>query len=665
MASQYFAILTDYGTRAIAHALSQGQPLQLTQFAVGDGNGKAVTPTASATALVHQTHIAPVSAVSLDPRNNKQVIVELTIPENVGGFYIREMGVFDSQNKLIAYANCPESFKPTESSGSGKVQVLRMILKVESSSAVTLSIDNSVIFVTRQQMAPKTITATTQNGFDESGHSHEINKASTTQQGITQLTNDTGLESESLALTAKAGKKLAQLIATVQLALNNYIPLNKRSSAVNSNDENNVATSKAVKTAYDKGVEAKNAADNAQRTANDGVSKATAAQKSANDAQRTANDGVSKATAAQKSANDAQRTANDGVSKATAAQKSANDAQRTANDGVSKATAAQKSANDANNNANGRVSKNGDTITGKLRFNSENENSWAGFEIGTKQGKWTFEANPNSHEAGQRRFNAFYDGGGKRMYLAFPHVGDNGDTVAYQSWVEGSYLPLTGGKITGNLEIDRGNDYAGVILHNKSKIAIIESTPDSENQFLNLIYRTRDNQNVNVVKVPKKTGTLALLEDIKNVHRRDYNRTINGTSNWDNGKSKTITLTGSVTIYPDGRIVQILHLKNFRIMWFDAESPTVGYANAGYRHPLIKIPLWSAMPNKILSAMPQMVRTTHPTTSTTYVSEAGEWISAWAIREQGNDKGNVYINTRRFTGDADEIVDLYVVIEGY
>ena len=262
MASQYFAILTDYGTRAIAHALSQGQPLQLTQFAVGDGNGKAVTPTASAIALVHQTHIAPVSAVSLDPRNNKQVIVELTIPENIGGFYIREMGVFDAQNKLIAYANCPESFKPAENSGSGKVQVLRMILKVESSSAVTLSIDNSVIFVTRQQMAPKTITATTQNGFDESGHSHEIAKASTTQQGIVQLTNDTGLESESLALTAKAGKKLAQ--QTTQLQLNvsqNYIQNSKKSSAVNSESEDNVATSKAAKTAYDKAVEAKTTAD--------------------------------------------------------------------------------------------------------------------------------------------------------------------------------------------------------------------------------------------------------------------------------------------------------------------------------------------------------------------------------------------------------------------
>ena len=251
MASQYFAILTDYGIRAIAHALSQGQPLQLTQFAVGDGNGQAVTPTASATALVHQTHIAPVSAVSLDPRNNKQVIVELTIPENVGGFYIREMGVFDSQNKLIAYANCPESFKPTESSGSGKVQVLRMILKVESSSAVTLSIDNSVIFVTRQQMAPKTITATTQNGFDESGHSHEIAKASTTQQGITQLYTGYDSQSEDLALTPKTAYQLKQLIDSNPRALGNVIPNSKKSSAVDSNSADTVATSAAVKTAYD------------------------------------------------------------------------------------------------------------------------------------------------------------------------------------------------------------------------------------------------------------------------------------------------------------------------------------------------------------------------------------------------------------------------------
>ena len=364
MASQYFAILTDYGTRAIAHALSQGQPLQLTQFAVGDGNGQAVTPTASATALVHQTHIAPVSAVSIDPRNNKQVIVELTIPENVGGFYIREMGVFDAQNKLIAYANCPESFKPTESSGSGKVQVLRMILKVESSRAVTLSIDHSVIFITRQQMTPKTITATSTNGVDERGHSHEIAKASLTQQGIVQLDSSTNSNAEDKAATPKAVKTVKDQVDNVQRNQANYIHNSKKSSAVDSNSEDTVANSAAVKTAYDKGVDAKTAADNAQRTANDGVSKANAAQTSANQAksaadaaQHTANDGVSKATAAQTSANQAksaadaaQHTANDGVSKANAAQISANQAK-------SAADAAQSSANAANNNANGRISK--------------------------------------------------------------------------------------------------------------------------------------------------------------------------------------------------------------------------------------------------------------------------------------------------------------------
>lgn len=253
--------------------------------------------------------------------------------------------------------------------------------------------------------------------------------ASVTQKGEVKLTSDTGLDSEELGLTAKAGKVLAQGIAALRLALNNYIPLKSRSSSVTSNDENGVATPKAVKIAYDKGDEAK------------------------------------------------------------------------------------KTADKANENANGRVSKSGDTITGKLRINAVNEFSWSALEMGTNQGKWTLEVNPYSHEAGQRRFNAFYDGGGKRIYLAFPHVGDNGDTVAYQSWVEGSYLPLTGGKITGNLEIDRGNDYASVILHNKSKFAMIESTPDSDEQFLNLIYRTNSNQNLNIIRVPKKTGTMALNDE--------------------------------------------------------------------------------------------------------------------------------------------------------
>lgn len=146
--------------------------------------------------------------------------------------------------------------------------------------------------------------------------------ASLTQKGQTQLYTGYDSQREDLALTPKTAYQLKQLIDSNTRSLGNFIPNSKKSSAVNSNSADTVATSAAVKTAYDKGVDAKNAADNAQRTANDGVSKADAAQ----------------------------RTANDGVSKANTAQISANQAK-------SAADAAQSSANAANNNANGRISK--------------------------------------------------------------------------------------------------------------------------------------------------------------------------------------------------------------------------------------------------------------------------------------------------------------------
>ncbi|HHF1384861.1 TPA: pyocin knob domain-containing protein, partial [Haemophilus influenzae] len=124
------------------------------------------------------------------------------------------------------------------------------------------SLRDAILALSKGYSHPKSLTADTVNFVDEQGHTHEIAKATLQQQGIVQLTNDTGLESESLALTAKAGKKLAQ--QTAQLKLNvsqNYIQNSKKSSAVNSESEDNVATSKAAKTAYDKAVEAKTTAD--------------------------------------------------------------------------------------------------------------------------------------------------------------------------------------------------------------------------------------------------------------------------------------------------------------------------------------------------------------------------------------------------------------------
>ncbi|MEE3609048.1 phage tail protein [Avibacterium paragallinarum] len=275
MAKQYYSVLTDYGTQVIAQAIAHKQPLQIMQMAVGDGNGQATTPSQRLTALVREVHRANVSAISVDPRNNKQIIFELTIPENVGGFWIREMGIFDHQNRLVAYANCPDSFKPQLESGSGKVQVVRMILLVSSSDAITLKVDDSVIFVTRSQLTPQQITATSQNAVEETGHSHEIDKASTSQAGIVQLTNATDSEAETLGLTAKAGKTLKGLIDALTRNLSNYIPNSKKSDAVTSPSSDTIATSFAVKTAYDKAVEADNHAERAYHLAESKQSPAT------------------------------------------------------------------------------------------------------------------------------------------------------------------------------------------------------------------------------------------------------------------------------------------------------------------------------------------------------------------------------------------------------
>ncbi|WP_105875723.1 pyocin knob domain-containing protein, partial [Haemophilus influenzae] len=127
------------------------------------------------------------------------------------------------------------------------------------------SLRDAILALSKGYSHPKSLTADTVNFVDEQGHTHEIAKATLQQQGIVQLTNDTGLETESLALTAKAGKKLAQQTAQLQLNVSqNYIPNNKKSSAVNSSSSDTVATSAAVKTAYDKAVDAKTSVDRLQ-----------------------------------------------------------------------------------------------------------------------------------------------------------------------------------------------------------------------------------------------------------------------------------------------------------------------------------------------------------------------------------------------------------------
>ena len=168
MTAKYFAILTNQGAARLASAAALGTKLNLTQMAVGDANGTLPTPDPAQTKLINQKRIAPLNLLTVDPANTSQIIAEQIIPENEGGFWIREIGLYDDAGVLIAVANCPETYKPQLQEGSGRTQTIRMILIVSSTSAITLKIDPSVVLATRQYVDSLVVgmLAKSENGAD-------------------------------------------------------------------------------------------------------------------------------------------------------------------------------------------------------------------------------------------------------------------------------------------------------------------------------------------------------------------------------------------------------------------------------------------------------------------------------------------------------------------
>lgn len=150
MSAIYFAIPTHAGQAKIANAIALGVPLKITHMAVGDGNGQPVTPNPEQTALVREQRRAPLNTLFQDPLNPGQLVAEQIIPENVGGWWIREVGLYDETSTLIAIANSPDTYKPQLSEGSGRTQTIRMVLIVSDTSAVELKIDPSVVLATRK-----------------------------------------------------------------------------------------------------------------------------------------------------------------------------------------------------------------------------------------------------------------------------------------------------------------------------------------------------------------------------------------------------------------------------------------------------------------------------------------------------------------------------------
>ncbi|MCL0592882.1 phage tail protein [Klebsiella pneumoniae] len=159
MATKYYAVLTNVGAAKLAKATALGAQVEITQMAVGDGNGALPTPNPAQTALVHELRRAPLNTLSIDQNNANQIIAEQVIPEEVGGWWIREIGLFDEDGDMIAVANCAETYKPQLQEGSGRVQIVRMILIVSSTAAVTLKIDPSVVLATRAYVDSQIISA--------------------------------------------------------------------------------------------------------------------------------------------------------------------------------------------------------------------------------------------------------------------------------------------------------------------------------------------------------------------------------------------------------------------------------------------------------------------------------------------------------------------------
>ncbi len=246
MSTKFRTVITTAGAAKLAAATAPGgRKVNITTMAVGDGGGKLPVPDAGQTGLIHEVWRHALNKISQDKRNSNYIIAELVIPPEVGGFWMRELGLYDGAGTLIAVANMAESYKPALAEGSGRSQTCRMVIIVSSVASVELTIDTTTVMATQDYVDDK---------IAEHEQSRRHPDASLTAKGFTQLSNATNSTSETLAATPKAVKAaydLANGKYTAQDATTARKGLVQLSSATNSMSETLAATPKAVKTVMD------------------------------------------------------------------------------------------------------------------------------------------------------------------------------------------------------------------------------------------------------------------------------------------------------------------------------------------------------------------------------------------------------------------------------
>ncbi|EHN6838001.1 phage tail protein [Salmonella enterica] len=235
MSAKFYTLLTDIGAAKLASAAALGVPLKITQMAVGDGGGVLPTPSAQQTALIAEKRRAALNMLYIDPQNSSQIIAEQVIPETEGGWWIREVGLFDETGALIAVGNCPESYKPQLTEGSGRTQTVRMVLITSSTDNITLKIDPAVVLATRKYVDDKVLELKVyvddlmaKHTAASDPHTQYAPKASPTFTGTPKApTAAAGNNSTQLATTAFVQVAIAALVDSSPGALDTLNELAK------------------------------------------------------------------------------------------------------------------------------------------------------------------------------------------------------------------------------------------------------------------------------------------------------------------------------------------------------------------------------------------------------------------------------------------------------
>ncbi|HBJ5623292.1 TPA: phage tail protein [Salmonella enterica subsp. enterica serovar Hvittingfoss] len=245
---KFKTIITDYGKQRLIAAMSPGgTKLTLTQMAVGDGGGNPTNPDTTSTTLVNEVWRAAVNSVTVDKKHPNIIIVELLIPAEVGGFWVREAGIYDEFNKLVAICSLPASEKPLLEQGSGRAQTVRMTLIVSDTSIMNITIDSTTIMATNEYV---------DNSLEEHEKSRNHPDATLTDKGFTKLYSGVASIDETMAATPKAVKiamdnASARLAKERNLADLTNIPLARQSLQLGNSATLNVGTTQGTVAAGD------------------------------------------------------------------------------------------------------------------------------------------------------------------------------------------------------------------------------------------------------------------------------------------------------------------------------------------------------------------------------------------------------------------------------